>query len=69
VINIKFSENASIDPSRLAQFVAGHKGAQFSPNGTLRFNLKSTHAEDVLGRLTGLLQELSGMVVEAERVS
>jgi transcription-repair coupling factor (superfamily II helicase) len=69
VINIKFSENANVDPSRLAQFVAGNKGAQFSPNGMLRFSLKSTHAEEVLGRLTGLLQELSGMVLEAVRVS
>ncbi|HEX7959304.1 MAG TPA: TRCF domain-containing protein, partial [Terriglobales bacterium] len=69
VINIKFSENANVDPSRLAQFVAGNKGAQFSPNGTLRFNLKSTHAEDALGRLTSLLQELSGLVLEVERVS
>ena len=69
VINIKFTENANVDPSRLAQFVAGNKGAQFSPNGTLRFNLKSTHAEEVLSRLTGLLQELSGVAPEVERVS
>jgi transcription-repair coupling factor (superfamily II helicase) len=69
VINIKFSENANVDPSRLAQFVAGNKGAQFSPNGNLRFNLKSTHAEEVLNRLTGLLQELSGTALEVERVS
>ena len=69
VINIKFSENANVDPSRLAQFVAGNKGAQFSPNGTLRFNLKSIHAEEVLSRLSGLLQELSGMTLEVERVS
>ena len=69
VINIKFSEDANVDPSRLAQFVAGNKGAQFAPNGTLKFNLKSTHAEEILGRLTGLLQELSGMALEVERVS
>jgi len=69
VINIKFTENANVDPSRLAQFVAGDKGAQFSPNGTLKFQLKSTRAEEVLSRLTSLLQELSGMALEVERVS
>ncbi len=63
-INIKFTENANVDPSRLAQFVAGNKGAQFSPNGTLKFNLKSTYAEQVLARLNGLLSELSGEVAQ-----
>jgi transcription-repair coupling factor (superfamily II helicase) len=59
-VQIRFSEQASVDPVRLAQFVASTKGAQFSPGGLLKFVLKSTDAELALFQITSLLQELAG---------
>jgi transcription-repair coupling factor (superfamily II helicase) len=56
---IKFTENATVDPERLARFVASNKGAQFTPGGMLKFNLKSTQPESVIGQLWVLLRELS----------
>src|SRR3954463_539531 len=59
VVNIKFTEKATIEPEKLAQFVAKERGAQFTPAGVLRFQLKSTRPEDVLTRLKELLGELA----------
>ncbi|HYL93533.1 MAG TPA: hypothetical protein VEW69_10290, partial [Alphaproteobacteria bacterium] len=58
-VTIKFTEQAAIDPERLARFVAQSPGAQFSPGGVLKFKLKSTQAEAVLDQLNGLFRELS----------
>jgi transcription-repair coupling factor (superfamily II helicase) len=60
VVQIRFSEQAAVDPTRLAQFVASHKGAQFSPGGQLKFLLKSTTAEQVLVQISSLLHDLAG---------
>ena len=60
VAQIRFSEQANIDPARLAHFVASTKGAQFSPGGLLKFNLKSTDPELVLFQISSLLRDLSG---------
>ena len=59
-VQIRFSEQANVDPIRLAQFVASTKGAQFSPGGLLKFTLKSTDAELALFQITSLLQQLAG---------
>src|SRR5262249_25488740 len=59
LVSIKFRENAVIDPEKLARFVSGQRGAQFTPDGTLRFTLKSNSPEEVLVRLRGLLEELA----------
>jgi len=59
-VQIRFSEQANVDPARLAQFVAAAKGAKFSPGGLLTFTLKSTDAELVLFQLASLLRELVG---------
>jgi transcription-repair coupling factor (superfamily II helicase) len=56
---VKFTEQAQVDPERLARFVAGSRGAQFSPGGTLRFALKSTKPEEIIDQIHGLLRELS----------
>jgi transcription-repair coupling factor (superfamily II helicase) len=61
-VSIKFRQNAVIDPARLAQFVSSRRGAQFSPDGTLKFLLKVTAAEEVLRQLRELLQVLAGEV-------
>ncbi len=62
-INVKFTEEAAIEPERLAQFVARERGAQFTPQGLLRFTLKNTQAGEVLSRLRELLAELAGQPV------
>jgi transcription-repair coupling factor (superfamily II helicase) len=58
-VTVKFTEQAQVDPERLARFVAGSRGAQFSPGGTLKFMLKSTKPEEVMDQINGLLRELS----------
>jgi len=59
-VTISFTQEAGVDPEKLAHFVAGQPGAQFSPNGVLKFSLKATQAEEVLERLKRLLEELAG---------
>jgi len=61
-VSIKFRQDAVIDPGRLAQFVSSRRGAQFSPDGTLKFQLKVSAADDVLRNLRELLQDLAGEV-------
>jgi transcription-repair coupling factor (superfamily II helicase) len=61
--NIRFHQNAKIDPEKLARFVATHKGAQFSPAGILKFFLKASGAGEVLPELHNLL---AGLAVHQE---
>jgi Transcription-repair coupling factor (superfamily II helicase) len=63
-ISMKFTEKAQIDPERLAKFVAGERGRQFTPQGMLKFTVKQTHPEFVLTRLRELLAEMSGTTVD-----
>ena len=62
-VTLKFSEQAAVDPERLAKFVAQTRGAQFTPGGVLKFTLKSTPADAVIEQLGGLLRELSAETV------
>jgi transcription-repair coupling factor (superfamily II helicase) len=65
LVSIRFTASAAIEPERLARFVAGQKGAQFTPAGVLKFSLKSNAAEEILARLKRLLGDLSaGQVVQ-----
>ena len=66
VVNVKFTENAEVDPEKLARFVAQSRGAQFSPGGVLRFNLSYTGAEEVLFKLRTLLEDLRAPKVAAD---
>ncbi len=59
-VSIRFTEEALVDPEKLAQFVAGQQGSQFSPAGVLKFTFKGTQAEEVLSGLKRLLDELAG---------
>ena len=59
LVSIKFRENAEIDPGRLAKFVSSQRGAQFAPDGTLKFSSKAASPPEVLAQLRGLLEELS----------
>jgi transcription-repair coupling factor (superfamily II helicase) len=65
---IRFHQKARIEPERLARFVAGQHGAQFSPNGTLKFTLRAPNAEDVLQQLHELLLNLSGISRDGEEM-
>jgi len=62
-VTIKFAEAATIEPERLARFVAQTKGAQFTPGGVLKFNLKSTQPQAVIEQVGSLLRELSAEAV------
>jgi transcription-repair coupling factor (superfamily II helicase) len=60
LMNIKFRQNAVIDPGKLARFVSTQRGSTFTPDGTLRFSLKASGAQEVLAHLRDLLEELAG---------
>jgi transcription-repair coupling factor (superfamily II helicase) len=66
-ISVSFKENANIDPERLMRFVASQKGAQFTPQGVLKFALKSPRAEEILVQLRTLLEQLAGMPADEVR--
>ncbi len=59
-VSIKFRQTATVDPERLARFVASQRGTQFTPDGTLRFLQKATAPAEVLSHLKVLLEELAG---------
>ncbi len=58
-VNVKFGESAAIDPEKLMRFVATKKGANFSPQGVLKFTLIASAAEQVLGNLRSMLESLA----------
>jgi transcription-repair coupling factor (superfamily II helicase) len=62
---IKFRQNAVVDPGKLARYVSSQKGAQFTPDGTLKFPLKATTASEVLTLINDLLEELSSVTPES----
>lgn len=66
LVSIRFNENAEVDPAKLAQFVARNRGAQFTPQGILKFTMKSNRAEDVLTGLKQVLEEISVEPVAAD---
>ena len=58
-VSFKFRQNASVDPEQLARFVSGQRGAQFTPDGMLKFVLKPSGADEVLRALRSILEQLS----------
>ncbi len=58
-VTFKFRQNAAVDPEQLARFVSGQRGAQFTPDGMLKFALKAAAAEDVLRALRTVLEQLA----------
>jgi transcription-repair coupling factor (superfamily II helicase) len=60
LVTIKFRQNAIIDPEKLARFVSSHRGAQFTPDGVLKFSMKAQQPGEVLEQLQGLLEDLTG---------
>jgi transcription-repair coupling factor (superfamily II helicase) len=60
-LHIKFTENAGVDPGRLMKLVAKNakRGAQFTPQGLLRYPLTSPKPDDVLAEVRALLDQLA----------
>ena len=67
-VTFKFRQNAAVDPEQLARFVSAQKGAQFTPDGMLKFILKPTAAEEVLRVLRTILEQLSAEKASSEAV-
>ena len=59
VVTFKFRQNAAVDPEQLARFVSAQKGAQFTPDGMLKFVLKATAADEVLRAMRTVLEQLA----------
>jgi transcription-repair coupling factor (superfamily II helicase) len=64
-VTFKFRQNAAVDPEQLARFVSAQRGAQFTPDGMLKFALKATAAEDVLRALRTVLEQLASAEMPA----
>jgi len=60
-LQIRFTEKAAIDPQQLMRLVArnARKGAQFTPQGLLKFPMAATRPDDVLLEIRGLLEKLA----------
>ena len=59
-IHLRFMERANVDPGRLMMLVAKNvkRGAQFTPQGVLRYPLESSKPQEVLMEIRLLLDEL-----------
>jgi transcription-repair coupling factor (superfamily II helicase) len=60
-LQVRFTEKASIDPQNLMRLVARNakRGAQFTPQGLLKFPLMATRSDDVLLEIRDLLAKLA----------
>jgi transcription-repair coupling factor (superfamily II helicase) len=60
-LHIRFTENAGVDPGRLMKLVAKNakRGAQFTPQGVLRYPLTSAKPVEVMAEIRTLLESLS----------
>ncbi|HYM79524.1 MAG TPA: transcription-repair coupling factor [Candidatus Dormibacteraeota bacterium] len=65
-VTFKFRQNAAVDPEQLARFVSAQKGAQFTPDGMLKFALKSAAADEVLRGLRTILGQLAAENASSE---
>ena len=66
-LQIRFTEKASIDPQHLMRLVAKNakRGAQFTPQGLLKFPLAATKPDEVLLEIRDLLERLAPDAVPA----
>jgi transcription-repair coupling factor (superfamily II helicase) len=60
-LHIRFTESAAVDPGRLMKLVAKNakRGAQFTPQGVLKFPLTGAKPDEVLDEVRGLLVDLA----------
>jgi transcription-repair coupling factor (superfamily II helicase) len=59
LVSVRFRQDAPVDPIRLANFVSSQRGAQFLPDGTLKFLAKGLDARELLEQLQSLLAGLA----------
>ncbi len=66
-LHIRFMENAAVDPAHLMKLVARNakRGAQFTPQGLLKFPLKASRPDEVLLEIRELLDNLAPAPVSA----
>ena len=66
-LQVRFTENAAIDPQHLMRLVARNakRGAQFTPQGLLKFPLAATRPDEVLLEIRDLLAKLAPAPVNA----
>jgi transcription-repair coupling factor (superfamily II helicase) len=66
-LQIRFTEKASIDPQHLMRLVARNakRGAQFTPQGLLKFPMGASRPDDVLLEIRDLLAKLAPDAVTA----
>ncbi len=65
-VTFKFRQTAAVDPEQLARFVSTQRGAQFTPDGMLKFVLKATSADEVLRSLRTVLEQLATVQAASE---
>ena len=60
-LQVRFTENATVDPQQLMQLVARNakRGAQFTPQGVLKYPLSSARPDEVLLEIRELLASLA----------
>jgi len=58
-VTLKFRPDATIDPAKLARFVAAERGSQFTPDQMLRLTVKAEGARAVLNQLRHVLEQLT----------
>ena len=66
-LQIRFMENAAVDPQHLMRLVARNakRGAQFTPQGLLKFPLAATRPDEVMLEIHELLEKLAPVPVGA----
>jgi transcription-repair coupling factor (superfamily II helicase) len=66
-LHIRFTENAAVDPQHLMRLVAKNakRGAQFTPQGVLKYPLSAARPDEVLLEIHELLATLGPAPVSA----
>jgi transcription-repair coupling factor (superfamily II helicase) len=59
LVSVRFRQDAPVDPVRLANFVSSQPGAQFLPDGTLKFLARGLDARELHEQLQSLLGNLA----------
>ncbi len=66
-LHIRFTENAAVEPQQLMRLVARNakRGAQFTPQGVLKYLLVAARSDEVLLEIRELIAELAPALVSA----
>jgi transcription-repair coupling factor (superfamily II helicase) len=66
-LQIRFMENAAVDPAHLMRLVAKNakRGAQFTPQGLLKYPLTATRSDEILLEIHEVLEKLAAAPVSA----